>query len=202
MALLQAAPPAPGFADPVIDSTHGFRALMTAMANPGTRQQLEPGVPSFAGVEAASVAALLTLADGDTPVWLAPALDARLAPYLRFHCGCPIVASPADAAFGVVAQASDAMQAFGFGAGSDEYPDRSATVLIQVPDLAGGAPAILEGPGIAGERLFAPKLPQAFWAGWRRNAALYPRGIDVMLVCGADVVGLPRSTQVKAQPGG
>jgi alpha-D-ribose 1-methylphosphonate 5-triphosphate synthase subunit PhnH len=195
-AAVHAAPPAPGFADPVLDSTRTFRALMNAMANPGTQHALDAGVPSFTGIDAASIAVLLALADGDTPVWLAPVLDARLAPYLRFHCGCPIVAAPGEAAFGLVAITDDAMQAFGFGTGTDEYPDRSATVLIQVPALTGGTPVVLEGPGINGERLFAPQLPAAFWGGWRRNAALYPRGIDVMLVAGGAVAGLPRSTHV------
>ena len=188
---------APGFADPVRDSTHAFRAVMDAMANPGTVQRLGFALPRFAGVEPAAIAALLTLADGETPVWLSPKLDSGLAPYLRFHCGCPIVGQAKSAAFGLIGRGEDAAQAFGFDVGSDEYPDRSATVLIQVAALAGGAAVRLRGPGIKDTRRIAPELPSGFWDGWRRNTALYPRGIDVLLVCGEEILGLPRSSQIK-----
>jgi alpha-D-ribose 1-methylphosphonate 5-triphosphate synthase subunit PhnH len=188
---------APGFADPVRDSTRAFRAVMDAMANPGTVQRLDFALPGFAGVESAAIAALLTLADGETPVWLSAELDAGLAPYLRFHCGCPIVGEAKRAAFALIGRGADAAQAFGFEVGSDEYPDRSATVLIQVEALTSGAPVTLHGPGIKDTRRIAPKLPAGFWDGWRRNAGLYPRGIDVLLICGQDILALPRSSQVK-----
>jgi alpha-D-ribose 1-methylphosphonate 5-triphosphate synthase subunit PhnH len=188
---------APGFADPVRDSTHAFRAVMDAMANPGTVQRLGFALPAFAGVESAAIAALLTLADGETPVWLSTDLDAGLAPYLRFHCGCPIVGEAKRATFALIGRGADAAQAFDCEVGSDEYPDRSATVLIQVAALDGGAEVTLHGPGIKDTRRIAPKLPAAFWDGWRRNAGLYPRGVDVLLVCGQDVIGLPRSSQIR-----
>lgn len=188
---------APGFADPVRDSTHAFRAVMDAMANPGTVQRLGFTLPRFTAVESAAIATLLTLADGETPVWLSPDIDPELAPYLRFHCGCPIIGQAKAAAFALIGQGEDAAQAFGFDVGTDEYPDRSATVLIQVAALAGGADVTLHGPGIKDTRRIAPELPTAFWDGWRRNAALYPRGIDVLLVCGEAILGLPRSSQIK-----
>jgi len=186
---------APGFADPVRDSTRAFRAVMHAMANPGTVRRLAFDLPGFGGVEPAALAALLTLADGDTPVWLSPEIDAGLAPYLRFHCGCPVVGEAKPAAFALLDRAENAARAFGFELGSDEYPDRSATVLVQVAGLDGGTPVTLHGPGIQDTRRVAPMLPAGFWDGWRRNAGLYPRGIDALLVCGQDILGLPRSAQ-------
>lgn len=192
---LAAARLAPGFADPVRDSTHAFRAVMDAMANPGTVRRLAFDLPGFGGVEPAALAALLTLADGDTPVWLSSRIDAGLASYLRFHCGCPVVGEAKRAAFALLDRAEIAARTFGFEVGSDEHPDRSATVLIQAAGLDGGAPVTLRGPGIQDTRRIAPMLPAGFWGGWRRNAALYPRGIDALLVCGQDILGLPRSAQ-------
>jgi alpha-D-ribose 1-methylphosphonate 5-triphosphate synthase subunit PhnH len=36
-------------------------------------------------------------------------------------------------------------------------------------------------------------LPPDFAAQWSANRALFPRGIDLLLVSGADIVGLPRT---------
>jgi alpha-D-ribose 1-methylphosphonate 5-triphosphate synthase subunit PhnH len=35
-----------------------------------------------------------------------------------------------------------------------------------------------------------------FWAQWQANHAAFPRGVDVLFTCGADAVGLPRTTRV------
>jgi alpha-D-ribose 1-methylphosphonate 5-triphosphate synthase subunit PhnH len=186
-----------GFADPVRDATRAFRAIMTALANPGQVQRLDYAMPIFKGIDAAAVTVLLTLADHDTPVWLPPGIDPGLADYLRFHCGCAIAAEPRLASFGVIAGEAASAQAFGFPLGSDEYPDRSATVLVQVASLTGGTPRTLAGPGIRDTCRIAPTLDDAFWAAWRRNTAQYPRGVDLFLVCGRDILGLPRSSQLK-----
>ena len=59
-----------------------------------------PALPEAGGrLAREALAALLTLADLDTPVWLRPGLadEADLA-FLRFHCGCPVTDDPALAA--------------------------------------------------------------------------------------------------------
>jgi alpha-D-ribose 1-methylphosphonate 5-triphosphate synthase subunit PhnH len=84
-----------------------------------------------------------------------------------------------------------------FNAGDDQFPDRSTTVLVQCAGLADGETVTLEGPGIAGRRAVAPAgLRPNFWAEVEGNAALYPLGVDLLLVHGAQVLGLPRSTQI------
>jgi hypothetical protein len=96
---------APGFADPVHDAQAAFRSVLDAMSTPGRIVTLAapPAVP--APLMPATVALCLTLIDYETPLWLdgpARAADG----FLRFHCGCPIVAAPADARFAVVADAA------------------------------------------------------------------------------------------------
>ena len=73
-------------------------------------QVIDPSVsvPMAASVSPAATAVLLTLVDGDTPLWLAPALatpDACEA--LRFHTSAPLVAQRDQAAFAVVLSLSD-----------------------------------------------------------------------------------------------
>ncbi|MEQ8544702.1 MAG: phosphonate C-P lyase system protein PhnH, partial [Roseitalea porphyridii] len=59
----------------------------------------------------------------------------------------------------------------------------------------GGEEIILEGPGILGRWHIAPKgLPQSFVSEREDNRALFPRGVDVVLVAGSRVMALPRTT--------
>src|SRR3546814_2785400 len=81
-----------------------------------------------------------------------------------------------------------------FAQGVDQYPDRAATLLLQVPSLEGGPAVTLSGPGIRDTAVIAPfGLPEWFWNDWRLNAAQFPLGVDIFLTCGEAVVGLPRS---------
>lgn len=187
-----------GFAAPGHDAQRAFRALLEAMARPGRIATLpalaEPPPAPFAPA-AASVA--LALCDADTPVWLDAAHAAGDVPaWLRFHCGCRIVAAPGQAAFAFAAASPPAMAAL--DAGSDLYPDTSATLVLQVQLFGAGTALRLSGPGIPGTNVTrVAGLPEAFLAERAANRALYPRGVDCLLVAGADALCLPRSTVVE-----
>jgi alpha-D-ribose 1-methylphosphonate 5-triphosphate synthase subunit PhnH len=85
-----------------------------------------------------------------------------------------------------------------FDAGTDEYPDRSATIIVQVDMLSAGVGRRLTGPGIESEvRLDAPGLPERFWEGLRANHGRFPRGVDVLLTAGSRLAALPRTTAVE-----
>ena len=80
----------PGFADPVEEAQATFRAVLDAMARPGTLhragERLAPPVP----LDQAAAAVLLTLVDNETPLWL-DAAAAAARDWLAFHCGATVV---------------------------------------------------------------------------------------------------------------
>ncbi|MCB4824291.1 phosphonate C-P lyase system protein PhnH [Roseicella aerolata] len=189
------APLTPGFAEPVLDAQRCFRAVLEAMARPGRVQAL-PALPEApAPLAPAAAAVLLTLADADTPVWL-DAGEAAAA-WLRFHAGCPIAASAAEATFALAGGVPPALR--DLSQGTEEEPHRSATLLVQVAALAEGGGWRLTGPGIEREhRLLAAGLPAGFEAEWAANHARFPRGVDVILCAGDRLAALPRTTRLEA----
>ena len=60
----------PGFAEPVADAQTTFRAVLDAMARPGTIHQVGANLSPPAPLDPATAAVLLTLADNETPLWL------------------------------------------------------------------------------------------------------------------------------------
>ncbi|MBN3855605.1 phosphonate C-P lyase system protein PhnH, partial [Paraburkholderia sp. Ac-20340] len=85
-----------------------------------------------------------------------------------------------------------------FACGTAESPEQSATVFVRVDSLTGGAPLTLSGPGIETTQSFTPAgLPARFWQERAALAPLFPCGIDFYFVCGAQLVGLPRTTCVE-----
>jgi alpha-D-ribose 1-methylphosphonate 5-triphosphate synthase subunit PhnH len=192
---------APAFADPVLEAQAVFRAVMDAMARPGTVKSISGDLdpPRPLARTAASVA--LALLDHETPFWLdAPLADAAdVSGWIRFHTGAPYVTQPDEAAFAILADSVQAPPFDRFALGSMEYPDRSATLILQVESFS-GAPMRLTGPGIAGSRSFAASpLPGAFFAQMGANRALFPRGVDLIFVTNDSLAALPRSTRVEAE---
>ena len=83
--------------------------------------------------------------------------------------------------------------------GTDEYPDRSTTLIVQVPELSAGRGPRLTGPGIDGaRRLDVGGRPERVWRVVAENPSLFPRGVDLILAAGARVAALPRTTRVEA----
>lgn len=185
----------PGLKDPVHDSQRIFRGLLEAMAHPGRPVALGAGIEGPVPLDPATAAAALTLTDYDTPVWIDWIADTpQVRSYLKFHCGCAIVERSQDAAFAVISDPENMPRLALFAQGLDKYPDRSATLLLQVPSLEQGPKVTLTGPGIQETAAAAPAgLPDWFWNDWRLNATQFPLGVDIFLTCGEAVVGLPRS---------
>ncbi|NPT45043.1 phosphonate C-P lyase system protein PhnH [Paraburkholderia sp. 1N] len=189
----------PGFVDPVHDTQAVFRTLLDALSRPGTIGVVENGLPEVRATRAelAAFAALLTLCDYATPVWLAQP-DTALGSALRFHTGAPLVDEPGQAAFAYIHDASAMPALDSFPLGEAESPEHSVTLLIRVEALTGGTPVVLSGPGIQHTTTIAPVgLPEHFWRERAALAPLFPCGIDCYLVCGSTLIGLPRTTQAK-----
>ncbi len=188
------------FADPVFESQAVFRRIMRAMAAPGTilvcGQTLAPPAP----LEPAAAAALLTLADFESPLWIAPSFAGAVAAYLTFHTGAPLAPSPDKAAFALVDLASDGLRLDRFAQGSAKYPDRSTTVVAQDARLSEGPALRLAGPGVHGEaELRAASLPHDFVEQWAANRRRFPLGVDVILAAGAKLACLPRSVVISGE---
>ena len=192
----------PGFEDPVHGAQQAFRRILQAMARPGTIQACGGELDPPPGLSPAMAAVCLTLADADAPLWLAPApATAPAVGYLKFHCNAPVLDDVGAAAF-ALADAGGMPALDACAQGSDRYPDRSATLLVEVPRLAADGPGAwtLRGPGIETAATLATEgLPGDFPARWRDNAESYPCGIDLILTCGSRLAALPRTTRITVQ---
>ncbi|WP_323767566.1 phosphonate C-P lyase system protein PhnH [Marinovum sp.] len=183
-----------GFTDPAIQSARAFRAVMEAMARPGTIHDIT-GAASPAPLSPAAGAVLLTLCDSDTPVALAGGYDCdAVRRWLAFHTGAPVTA-PAQCMFALGSWETLAPLS-AYPVGSSQYPDRSATLIVESPMLE-VCGARLSGPGIKDSAVLS--LPEI--AAFRANRALYPRGLDFIFTSGSRLAALPRSTRVAAQEG-
>lgn len=192
--------PAPGFADPVAQSQAAFRGLLDAIARPGNVRRIGGDLAAPPPLSRAAAAALLTLVDFETPLWLDPAArQPGVEAWVRFHCGAPLVEDPARARFALVADPMAALLPLDrFAVGEDAFPDRSATVIAVVADLSVGAGWRLTGPGIETDaRLAASGMPTGFAAAWRDNGALFPCGIDLFLAASDRVAALPRTVRLE-----
>ena len=181
-----------------------FRAMMNAMARPGTVQALagcEDAPPPMSPAVASVARALF---DHDTLVWLdAPLADSpEVTRWLRFHTGAPLTDDPGEAHFALIAYPERMPQLSTFHPGTPEYPDRAATVILQVERLTGDAPLALAGPGIRGPLRFgATPLPEDWTARLAVNRGLFPRGVDLLLVTDRGVAALPRSVRLFVERG-
>jgi alpha-D-ribose 1-methylphosphonate 5-triphosphate synthase subunit PhnH len=191
----------PGFPDPVLDAQATYRNLLAAISRPGTVHALPTLPPSPSPLYETTTAVCLSLLDLHTPVWMdiAPTDRASTADYLRFHCGCPIVTRKPDAAFALITESCRSLDISEFNQGTPEYPDRSATLFIQVEGLAEDRGYRLTGPGIANERQLAVEgLDENLFIQFRQNRDLYPLGVDLFLMSPHTICSLPRTLRVEA----
>jgi alpha-D-ribose 1-methylphosphonate 5-triphosphate synthase subunit PhnH len=187
------------FADPVLSAQATFRAILNAMARPGSLQPLGVPVSPPPPMNKGAAAVALTLCDQDTPVWLDAELraGASVCEWLGFHCGCPLVDDPATAAFAFAGCPARVPPFETFNIGTADYPDRSTTIVLQVDTLASEKGLILSGPGIRDRaELSATPLPSDMRDRLVRNRSLFPRGVDLILATHDAIAALPRSLRV------
>ncbi|MBY5971240.1 phosphonate C-P lyase system protein PhnH [Ferrimonas balearica] len=178
-----------GFEDAPRQSARAFRAALEVMARPGEVQELGDLGAAPAPVSPAAATLLLVLCDPETPVHLAGDHDRpEVRDWITFHCGAPLVA-PGEAAFGLGTW--EALGDLGqYAIGTAEYPDRSATLIVDGAFAA--QPVTLAGPGIKESR--RAELPAV--GPFRANRALFPLGLDFYFCDGATLWALPRTTRV------
>lgn len=178
-----------GFTDAPPQAARAFRRALEALARPG-RIETVSGGRAPAPVSPAAATLLLTLCDGETPLHLAPGHDnPEIRDWVAFHIGAPIVA-PGEAMFALGGW--DALEVSALPIGTSVYPDRSATLIVEMPELSAGGPR-LTGPGI--ETVSHLNLPET--AAFIANRAVFPLGLDFFFTAGDRIAGLPRSTIVE-----
>ena len=190
-----------GFADKVLSAQSTFRSVMDAMARPGSVQRIAATAGTPAALMRGTAAIALTLFDHDTPVWLDAWMSktSDVAKWLKFHTSAPVIADSSISSFALIGDPENLPALDRFAFGSNEYPDRSTTLILQVDSLSQGPAYQLRGPGIDGvSTLPATIEPRDLFARLAINATLFPRGIDVVLVDDASIVALPRTTRLES----
>ena len=190
-----------GFADKVLSAQSTFRAVMDAMARPGSVQRIRAAAGMPAPMMHGTAAIALTLFDHDTPVWLDSAMSATpdVAKWLKFHTSAPVIADPSASSFAVIGDAQNLPPLDCFALGNNEYPDRSTTLILQVDSLTSGPAFELTGAGIDGAAVLQATIPANLLGQLEINATLFPRGIDVVLVHDDAIVAITRTTRLAAQ---
>src|SRR6202166_2741314 len=193
-----------GFVDKVLSAQSTFRSVMDAMARPGSAQRVVASVGTPSSVMRGTAAIALTLFDHDTPIWLDSKMSetTEVAKWLKFHSGAPVVKDSSICSFALIGDADALPELDRFAFGSNEYPDRSTTLILQVESLTQGSAFELRGPGIDGSALLQAIIqPADLFERLAINAALFPRGIDVVLGDDDCIVAIPRTTRLAAQGG-
>jgi alpha-D-ribose 1-methylphosphonate 5-triphosphate synthase subunit PhnH len=180
-----------GFAEPSVQSARAFREILEVMARPGKIRRVQGARPPEP-LSVAAGTALLVLTDPTTRLHLAGVADCpAIRDWVAFHIGAPLVAAEeADFAVGTWEALQPVTR---FKNGQPDYPDRSATLIVEVDRLVNHGPA-LTGPGI--ETATWLNLPET--AAFRTNRGLFPMGFDTLFTAGDGIAGLPRSTRVEA----
>jgi alpha-D-ribose 1-methylphosphonate 5-triphosphate synthase subunit PhnH len=189
---------AAGFADPVLQSQATFRAILKAMSRPGTIVAAGAELAPPAPLSPAAAAALLTLADYETSLWLSPSIQGtEVGAWLKFHSDAPTAPNAAAAAFALIDLGCDGLRLEDFAVGTPAYPDRSTTLVIACAALSEDGPLTLRGPGVRGASRFGfSPLPADFLAQWSANGERFPLGVDLVLTCGTSLAALPRTTRL------
>lgn len=193
-----------GFVDKVLSAQSTFRSVMDAMARPGSVQRVVATVGAPGALMPGTAAIALTLFDHDTPIWLDPRMSetSEAAKWLKFHSGAPVVENPSICSFALIGDGEALPELSRFSFGTNEYPDRSTTLILQVESLTQGRSYELNGPGIDGTAVLRATIePKDLFDRLAVNETLFPRGVDVVLVSGEAIVAIPRTTRLAVKGG-
>jgi alpha-D-ribose 1-methylphosphonate 5-triphosphate synthase subunit PhnH len=183
----------PGFADPVLGAQSAFRSILEAMSRPGTLHTAGVGLTPPAPLAPATAAALLTLCDAETKLHLGAGCEAAR-DWIAFHCGAPLVDEIGLAEFALALAMPDLTT---LSDGSDDAPQDSATLVLQVDGFGRGQSLHLAGPGLRVPGVLkVAGLPAHFAAAWAANHAKFPRGVDLILCAGTEIAALPRTVRI------
>lgn len=179
----------PGFGSP-LEAQACFRAILDAFSTPGRIISLPVKLTPPPGLSVASAIVLLTLADTHTKIALPQ--NSTAYDWLRFHTGAP----SADLATADFCVASTRPALTNLRQGTDATPEDGATLILDVERLE-GALFELFGPGLQTPVTMPLPLDPAFIEEWQTQSHNAPRGVDIILCAGQQILALPRSLQIK-----
>lgn len=193
-------PLTPGFISPTRDAQRTFRTILEAIAHPGRILKIDEPLQPPDSLSIGSAAVCLTLLDFETRLWTDSGIAQTTLDWLRFHCGCRTADKPSDADFALIANAGEIPSLELFPAGEDEYPERSATMIIQVDRLSPRGGRRIFGPGIRDfTQLDVEGLPERFWEERLAQSSIYPLGVDIIFVSGRMIAALPRTSRIESR---
>ena len=182
-----------------MDAQATFRALMDAMARPGTicpaGRRRSPPAP----LPPVAAAVALALCDHDTPLWLDPALSGggRVRILARLPLRRAADRDTRRCAFRPGGRAGPTARPGAFGQGTQEYPDRSTTLILPSTRWWRGLRCGSRVPASKGlARLAAAPLPPRISPINGPTTARFPLGVDLVLAAAGAVACLPRTTRI------
>lgn len=179
-------------------AAHSFRTILDAFSKPGIPVQLAKVADCPQPFLGNAAVLALSLCDFQTPIWLSEKLDRPdVRSFLRFHTGAPIVGKAEDASFAFL-HASEFSETYPrLHKGTDEYPDRSATAVVQVTNFSARQLVRLEGPGIkTAIELAVADIDAKAWTMLSDDRILFPLGVDIAFASDTELIAVPRSTRI------
>lgn len=196
-----------GMKNPVQATQVVFRSALKAMSEPGTLVKIKQN--NGAGeLNPAMFALSLALMDQHTPLWLAADFSQpEVIKNLQFHTAVTFTHAPQAAMF-AIAKADQIDDLSVFNSGTDESPEMSCSILLQVSYLAAlgdhsqsaGECTILKltGPGIQSyKQVCVADLSPQLLDYLTRRVTPFPRGLDFYLVSAGQLLCIARTTLVE-----
>lgn len=187
-----------GFNDVVFDAQSVFRKVLKSMAEPGHVSSIDcdfDDKPEVLNVASYSIA--LALFDHDTKISLLDSLnDESTKKSLGFHCSSPIEEKLINADF-VLCDETEIPVLTDLKLGTEEYPDESCTLIIQVKNILKVGGCHLTGAGIQNQReIDCSALSEPLIQQREKLQKLFPLGVDLIFTTGEEFFCLPRTTKV------
>ena len=177
------------FSEESINSSISFRSLVNATSYPGRHFQITKlKKPSILSNAAATI--LITLCDNESNVYLSKDYSTdEVKDWLIFNTGA-IVSDKQSADF-AVGDWESLLPLDEFKTGVPEYPERSATLIIEESNY-NKIQCNINGPGIKDKLQIDLPNPELFI----KNSHLYPLGLDFYFTNDLKILSIPRSTKI------
>ena len=171
-----------GYTNLPIQSSLNFREIMMTMAKPGEIRTLTGGFgPEPLSISTSNI--ILTLCDPETKISLMGKYDREyVRDWIVFHTNATF-ALPAEADF-VIGTWNDIKPLSQFKCGSEEYPDRSATIILETEKLE-NLGVNLRGPGIETLKTSSSSLRMARCIFWCQTRCPAPCQFTALQCCKA-----------------